>query len=488
IDVLGTGSAAESFDPRRGHNGDGGWSRGKMLLAKNVAEAAREVHPDFGAVMEGMGDLTGLYCASMCSGVYRGARNVMRYSFPERVFIHGRSNPGSGGTAMDRFLETFLEAMRFDIVGRPMAIEVCLLQLQRQFTPWLYEARFRDTVGLTVGDPRVKARLLLKEGDGMHGALITVVNRERLEGVPVVVYTGETGPVQVAFQVGLSGAVGPLKLTRAGDAVSFAAPNELAATVLLVARPSADEPLWPVLNTRWTSPAALEVTLLNLTGQRQVGRCRIAGLHYTEPFANRTDPPLASDLLTTREAAYDVAPWQTQKLRFPLSAAHDLQWTVRAEVVVSPSDGRAVTREAYVTPQILDGSFEFRGNGTDQTTDGRRSLELPPSDEGYQHKLPDMWLMPAHRYRLTLKLRRTGFDAQVLGSRLSIRAHATKLPDRQYPIDRRRPHEWQTVTDEFETPPDLIRAAIYLYNVMSPDTAWFDHLSIEDLGPAQRPT
>ncbi len=483
IDVLGTGSAAESFDPRRGHNGDGGWGRGKMLLAKRVAESAREFNPEFGATMEGMGDLTGLYYASMCSGVYRGGRNVMRYTFPERIFIHGRTNPASGGTVVDRFLETYLEGMRFDIVGYPTAIEVCLLALQRQFTPWLYEARFRDTIGLTVPDPRVRARLLLKESEGMQGALVTVVNRERLEGVRLTVDEAETGPVQAAFSVGLSGAVAPLELAREGQRVTFAAPNELAATVLLVSRPSDDEPLWPVLMTRWTEPAAVEVTLLNLTGRRQSGACRIADLAYTEPFEGRTEAPRASELLTTREARYDVAPWQTQTVRFPMTSPHDLQWTVRARVEATASGGRTITREMYVTPQILDRSFEFRGNATDQAVDGSRSFELPPSDEGYQHRLQGMWLMPGHRYRLSVKMRRSGFDARVLGTRLSITAHSGAPPDKQHPVDRTLPNEWQTIKDEFETPPELIRAAIYLYNVTSPDSAWFDDLRVEDLGP-----
>ncbi len=43
--------------------------------------------------------------------------------------------------------------------------------------------------------------------------------------------------------------------------------------------------------------------------------------------------------------------------------------------------------------------------------------------------------------------------------------------------------KWQALEYEFETPPDLSRATLYLYNVESPDTAYFDDVHIEDLGP-----
>ena len=101
--VIDCGGGVESFDPRRGHNGDGGWGMGKFNIAKHVAEAARKELPDFVPTMEGLGDLPGLYFVPMCSGVYWGGRNVYRYTFPERVLIHGMANAGSGGTPITRF-------------------------------------------------------------------------------------------------------------------------------------------------------------------------------------------------------------------------------------------------------------------------------------------------------------------------------------------------------------------------------------------------
>jgi hypothetical protein len=101
---------------------------------------------------------------------------------------------------------------------------------------------------------------------------------------------------------------------------------------------------------------------------------------------------------------------------------------------------------------------------------------------GYQYELPDFWLEPEHRYRFTVKQLRTGFKADVQGVRLTVRDNADNDAFKHYRPQPERPNVWQTLTDEFQTPRALTRAALYLYNVRSPDTAWFDELRVEDLG------
>ncbi|MFW5869260.1 MAG: hypothetical protein ACOCX2_15650, partial [Armatimonadota bacterium] len=208
IDVLGCGSTMESHDPRRGHNGAGTWGPGKLAIAREVTEAAREVFPDYAPSMEGMGDLPGLYMASMCSGVYRGGRNVMRYTFPDRLFIHGLANSRSGGEHIDRYAETFLEGMRYDFVGMPGADGIRWLRLHRSFTPWLYQARFMDTVGVQVSDPRVKFRRFDLPDGAPDGVLLTVVNRERLPRVDVALDPEIAEGISRGFFVTIDGEVG----------------------------------------------------------------------------------------------------------------------------------------------------------------------------------------------------------------------------------------------------------------------------------------
>ncbi|HUS80924.1 MAG TPA: hypothetical protein VM283_06630, partial [Armatimonadota bacterium] len=247
VDVLGTGGAALGYDPRRGQNGTGQWGMGRLGIARTMVEDARRADPDFVASMEGMGDLPGRYCASMCSGVYRGARNVMRYTFPERVFIHGGANPRSGGSYFERYLETFLEGMRYDIVGRPGADSVGLLQLQRNFTPWLYQARFSDTIGMEVSDPRVEARWFYRETAAGPGAIITIANPRRLAGVTIAfddkMLEGRGG----AFCVTHQGQAGTLELTGQPGRATFTVPDDVASMVYLTGEKGSEPALWPLL-------------------------------------------------------------------------------------------------------------------------------------------------------------------------------------------------------------------------------------------------
>ena len=143
-----------------------------------------------------------------------------------------------------------------------------------------------------------------------------------------------------------------------------------------------------------------------------------------------------------------------------------------------------MARELLILPLAPDGSFEFTGDGTDRVVDGERSLELPASLEGYQHRLVDLWVLPGRRYRASVQAMRTGFQARVHSTAFMLKGHDSEQPLLRKNMDRERPNEWQTLSYEFETPPDLTRAAVYLYNVGSPDTAWFDDLFVEDLGPS----
>ena len=481
IDVLGCGSARESFDPRRRHNGEGQWGMGKMLIAKTVTESARKHDPNFAMTQEGLGDLPALYCIPMCSGVYRGGRNVYRYTFPERILLHGMANSGSGGSGMDRFLETYLEGMRYDIVGRPTALPVNLLRLREQFSPLLYASRFRDTVGLKTGDPRIHARLHLLESGPIRGGLITLVNRERLDGAQLRVDTAEIGAAKTAFFVGLSGAAGRLSTKQDGNEIVIDVPPEPAATILLPARVEDGSGVWPVFYMKRVAPPAAQVTLLNLTDRAAQGTCRIENLGFTEPFEKKLDQARSQLAFTQPSQAVSLQPLEAKTLSFPLSSLRHHQWTTRVKVAAELKDRGQVARTFLATPLVPDASWEMLGEADPTAPDGEKTLTLPPTDSGYLYALPDLWLEPGRTYRLTVKAKRSGFKADVLGTLLMATDPDGKpVWDRKKP-DTTRPNEWQTVTYEFKTPPDLLRAGIYLYNVRSSDTAWFDDLYVEEI-------
>jgi len=488
IDVLGTGGAEVSYDPARGHNGEGSWGMGRLRIARTVVESAREVFPDYAPTMEGMGDLPGLYCASMCSGVYRGGRNVMRYTFPDRVFIHGLANAGSGGEALDRFAETFLEGMRYDFVGVPHTDGIRFLTLQRTFTPWLYHARFMDTAGLSVSDPRVQVRRFELPAEVGRGSLVTVVNRRCLSDVRISTDDRVLGGIARGFYVTIDGDAGALDLVgmqgRFDRLVRFTAPDAMAAQVLLVGEATDENAVWPVMRLVRDGEPHVAVTLLNLSAEVQAGTCRLENLGFPEPREAETDAAREALPLAQTELAFDLQPGEAETLRFPVQSLRAHSYTVRLQASIEREGRPAIAREFLALPVALDGSFEAVGTESEFAFEGTRVLELGPSEQ-YQYGAKRLWLEPAHRYRLQVQARRSGFDARVHSTAITMAGESGDLPIMRANMDTTRPNEWQTLEYSFETPPDLTRAQLYLYNVESPDTAWFDDIYVEDLGPVE---
>jgi len=243
------------------------------------------------------------------------------------------------------------------------------------------------------------------------------------------------------------------------------------------------EAIWPVMHLARHGDPHLAVTLFNLTDKPQTGVCRLADLGFAEPYQERLDEAKAELPLTQTELPYSLKPHEAATLNFPVESVRRLYLTVRLRATLQPQVGPAMSRDFLALPLAYDGSFELSGEGTDQVADGKRSLKLGPSLEGYQHRLVDLWLLPNHRYRLRVQAMRTGFEARVHSTAFILKGSGHEEPLRYARMDTARPNEWQGLEYELQTPPDLTRAGIYLYNVGSPDTAWFDDLYVEDLGP-----
>ncbi len=484
IDVLGTGNATLDYDPRRNHNGDGSWGLGRKLLAEEVVKRAAEHDPEFGLTMEGLGDLPGVYAAAMCSGVYRGNRNVVRYTFPDRVLIHGMANSGGSGTGgpIRRYLATFREAMRWDIVGRPTALPATLLNLARPFYPELFQARFLDTEGIRAADPRIQVRRLDATGTALGCQVITLTNPERIASEVVL-----TDPAlsRAGSVLGLTLDGRLLEVTLSSDDRPPAIPVDssvLAAIYLVPPAGAANDVVWPVLWADWSKteqggPVAL--VLFNLSARQRQVAVELNCLGYTDPYGDR----LPAGALARHRRKVDLGPGQAALVRFdsPATAVEAWRkWTTRWSISL-PDTGWQ--REQLLTPLLPDPSFDFLEPQTGPGVDGP-ALELGPTTKGYQHRTADLWLLPGRRYRLAFQSKRTGFKADVRGSLLRLsRGDADEVIDHRWALDPKRPNEWQPLGGEFTTPPDLARAVLYLYNVRSPDTAWFDDLRVDDLGP-----
>ena len=329
----------------------------------------------------------------------------------------------------------------------------------------------------------MQARRFVLNGQAPHAALVTLANPQRLQDVQVTLDEEVTGPANAAFAVSVGGKAEALAVQRGQGQSIFTVPDALASTVLVVGEGRRGPSVWPVVHLRRQSPAAVRVTLLNLTPSVQRGSCALSNMGFTEPFQERSQEAQAALPLSSKEQSVELGPWQAKACDFAVSSLREHWWTVRVEVQLTLEDAEPVSRTFLLTPLVLDGSWEFLGTREEFVAHGQHTLTLPPTESGYQHRVVDFWLEPGRRYRYHVQARRSGFTARVAGTLLMVNGETDRFVWKRYGLDRERPDEWQTLTDTFETPPDLTRAGIYLYNVVSPDTAWFDDLWIEDLGP-----
>ncbi len=520
IDVLGTGNATIDYDPRRGNNGDGSWGIARKWLAREVLDRAREHDPQFGLTMEGLGDLPGLYAAALCSGVYQGNRNVVRYAFPDRVLLHGMANAGGHGTGgpWERYLATFRESMRWDIVGQPNALPVALLNLTRPFLPELYQARFLDTEGLEASDPRIEARRFDATETALRCHVITLTNADRVSGELRLV-APELHAAGAVFGLTLDGRLLEVQATQ-GDGPDFrgAEPVEpdmpgsaatmglsaspaarsltvpidgsILAAVLLI--PPADDvraPAWPVLWADWSqAEGPLRLFVFNLADRPRDVTVDLRCEGYTEPYGERL--PAAARGHRREQVAVGARRAATVAIGSPEDAV-DLwrKWTTQWSVAVVGQEHRGkrlleLWREPLLTPLLLDPSFEFLEVGQQEAPYGR-ALELGPTTEGYQHRRLDLWLLPGREYRIAFQSKRTGFQADVRGSLLRLHRRDGTYEDHRWALDPKRPNEWQKLGGEFTTPAELTRASLYLYNVRSPDTAWFGDIRLDHAEQAE---
>jgi len=254
--------------------------------------------------------------------------------------------------------------------------------------------------------------------------------------------------------------------------------------VLLVGEATDENAVWPVMRLVRDGEPHVAVTLLNLSAEVQAGTCRLENLGFPEPREAETDAAREALPLAQTELAFDLQPGEAETLRFPVQSLRAHSYTVRLQASIEREGRPAIAREFLALPVALDGSFEAVGTESEFAFEGTRVLELGPSEQ-YQYGAKRLWLEPAHRYRLQVQARRSGFDARVHSTAITMAGESGDLPIMRANMDTTRPNEWQTLEYSFETPPDLTRAQLYLYNVESPDTAWFDDIYVEDLGPVE---
>ena len=247
----------------------------------------------------------------------------------------------------------------------------------------------------------------------------------------------------------------------------------------------------------------LRVTLANRSLRKHEGRLRVAIGPSRVQFAR----PM-------REIPFRLTPGQ--QLRFEPSVTGSLKadspWTVQGEARYG---GRTTKLYGTFWPGVPNGSLELnrfrddvpdywwglmndrspriwgRGRyGLDKTApaaDGRRSLRIDPDPKQWQAVFLDLGLWSSTRYKLHAQIRRTAHSRQVFvavveGRRLP----SGKVRNVVSEVGRKSDGPvgvWETFETTFVTLPADQRhgCRLYLYNVNSNATVWFDDLRVVPL-------
>ena len=307
VDQLGAAQAQPCYAKGHGHDHTvGAWSRGNIEKFRRFKTDGQKHEPTFSLSTEGFGDAYGQYVdAFLISPASTGAwphsaPQVVRYTFPKYICIDGFANGNTGGGPRENVVaKTFLLGNRFDLFCRqgPFA-DWCaqVLRLRQETSQLLYRGTFRDDIGLTVSDPRVKAKLWRLDNADATGWLVTLWNPEKVADARLRV--AGAGAVSRAFMASLATLpLAPCGFTPVGGDAEVRVPADLLATVLLLERSK------PCLLRAWLPLAAR-------------GTTNAIELRFR---------PLTKGLPPTATAQV-IAPngWAGKPVRFPTNASRDV--------------------------------------------------------------------------------------------------------------------------------------------------------------------
>ena len=201
----------------------------------------------------------------MTSGVWN-RHDFFLYCLPHQLTADGNNNGGlssdvAGG--LDRLRFIWQVGSRFDgnlpnTHGKGEERLRHLLALRRAVKSQLYNATFRDTVGLTVRDAAGKrllpeypcklgkwqnapvkgtiGRWFVVDQDGQRGAIVNLINAPVQKGATCAISTKEFGPVASALAVTFEGTWLPVTGRQGGDVYTFPIAESECSSVILCGR------------------------------------------------------------------------------------------------------------------------------------------------------------------------------------------------------------------------------------------------------------
>ena len=457
-DVLGAGNAPRSFDLRRGDHGQ--VYDGERQIAERLVREGKAADPEFALVAEGKQEQVTRWALGMTSSSHYGWIDLAahRYTHPDHILYMGAAN--GGYTQLVKNCElAYLYGARFDLImtGDIRSLRR-ILTFRGDFKRYQFRARYRDTVGLKIEGEGIRATRHDRLEEGAKSILVTVVNDRQVSG----------DRLQVDAEALGSDRYGAFWLTddwQPYRAVLTPGPNGWASTsvpanrwsaLLLVAQAAPGEDLLagaqpaPVVNGYVT-----RLWVCNLTPQRRQLSLILEGPNQQTPLEVDLEP------FGVFGKAVDCAvPTGTQPSGY-----------VRLR-----SDERVLATGFLYAP-LEDPSFEKDGALVPDAAEGARVARLGPA-QGWQGVSRLLSLEPGHRYRITVRARRSGDKGNMYGL-VRIRDAAGQWRYTRLDFPAGIFGEWVRLQGEFETPADLTEADVYLYNMDSEVTVDCDDLNVE---------
>jgi hypothetical protein len=383
----------------------GCWAPATVQNFSKIVKDSRARNPYYTSSGEVCNDVYSQYLdLGMASGVWN-RDDIWYYCNPHYLLIDGTWNGGLrdefGGWERERFI--WQTGTRFEQMLGPKenrdAWCLSLVNLRRATKSLIYDADFRDTVGLTLtgadGKPLGPEQFfagqfecgpfrgqsgrwfLFSKPDENRAAVINFINTPTVPGT-VAFSTKETGPISSAIAWTLDRKTYVVRGTQQGDTFTFPLPEAECASVILVGTPDPNIRSSLVLGIHTFD--LRPVVEWDLTGPATFGSRRVLQLHVTNPNATPMGGTARLRLPQGWPAAPAVsfgplAPGESADVRVPFTVPANATkgradiWCDVAGVTLRGNAGQQIpahTFSAYSFITINDPVLiDFRGNPGD---------------------------------------------------------------------------------------------------------------------------
>jgi hypothetical protein len=274
-DVLGARAPGQSFDPAKGHLGEGLYAKGGCAILENARRVGDAHGREVLQVVEYFGDVFGRY------GPHLGMpARVFRYTLPDQQvwdYYTGarRKKSDKRIPGADAFLQGLILHGRYRYCSRENLERV--VHFRQRLQGWNWPARYMDDVGLRIvpDDAPLEATWFLRDEPGAKGAAINVVASEPVERSAIALARGNLPAIRKALFLDWRGGAQAVAIETTDETLLVRPPATRAGTVVLISENDA-----PSL---WTASAEI------VDGEGDKGDSRRFVVHVVN-FSNRPLP------------------------------------------------------------------------------------------------------------------------------------------------------------------------------------------------------